>query len=364
MLAAFARPGLAHVRAAALLARFASVEEPKPWLARASAYEVSEQSESLETDSGPTRARLYSPRGIENPPALVVVPGVHRLGVDEPRLQRFARAIAASGVAVLTPEVKSLTEYRIEPFGIATIGAAASALAKRQHVERVGVMGMSFAGGLALLAAADERYRSGIGFVVAVGAHDDLARVGRFFVTNAIPDAEGHTVQMQAHDYGIAVLMCDHADDFFPPEDAAEAKETLRRWLWGEEKEARARAAKLQPASREKLEQLFDKKTAALAPEILRVVEARGPAMREVSPHGRLGALHVPVYLLHGAGDSVIPPTETGWLAKEVPPAYLRTQLISPAVQHVELHGEPTAGERWALVHFMAQVLEEARDTR
>ena len=75
----------------------------------------------------------------------------------------------------------------------------------------------------------------------------------------------------------------------------------------------------------------------------------------------RVAALKVPVFLLHGEGDSVIPATETRWLAAEVPPALLRAALVSPAVVHVEIQGEPALSERWALVHFMTQVLDEAQ---
>jgi hypothetical protein len=33
---------------------------------------------------------------------------------------------------------------------------------------------------------------------------------------------------------------------------------------------------------------------------------------------------------------------------------------VSPAIVHVEIHGEPPLGEKWALIHFMAGVLAEA----
>lgn len=353
-------PGLLHVRAASLLLDFATAEGEKPWLPRTLAYAVDEEDSTLDAPTGETRARLYAPRGVHRPPALVIVPGVHRLGVEEPRLARFARAIAASGVVVFTPEIKELTEYRIDARSIGTIGAAAQALAAKQGRGRVGVMGMSFAGGLALLAAADPAFRDAIGFVVAVGAHHDMARVARFFVTDAIVDAQGATLTMKAHDYGLLVLVHDHVEDFFAPEDAPGARDAIRRWLWGEEREARALAEQLGEGGRAKLGLLFDKDRAAVGPAILEMVQRREREMRAVSPAGRLASIAAPVYLLHGAADSVIPPTETSWLEREVPAPFLRSALVSPAIQHVELHGEPTASERWALVHFMAQILSEA----
>ena len=83
-----------------------------------------------------------------------------------------------------------------------------------------------------------------------------------------------------------------------------------------------------------------------------------------VSPRGHLGSIRVPVFLLHGQGDTVIPAAETLWIASEVPPAELRAALVSPAIIHVEIQGEPPLGEKWALVHFMAGILDEAASTQ
>ena len=82
-----------------------------------------------------------------------------------------------------------------------------------------------------------------------------------------------------------------------------------------------------------------------------------------VSPRGHLAGLGVPVFLLHGAGDTVIPSAETEWIAREVPPSMLRSALVSPALVHVEMGPGTPLGQQWELVHFMARVLEEAEAT-
>ncbi|MGH7329316.1 MAG: hypothetical protein ACREJX_13290, partial [Polyangiaceae bacterium] len=91
-----------HVRAARLLSRFSDAQSVPAG--------IDETSFMLDTPTGPTRAKIYSPHGSSHLPGIVIVPGVHHLGVDEPRLQRFARAIAASGITVMTPECKELTD--------------------------------------------------------------------------------------------------------------------------------------------------------------------------------------------------------------------------------------------------------------
>jgi len=80
--------------------------------------------------------------------------------------------------------------------------------------------------------------------------------------------------------------------------------------------------------------------------------------MDAVSPHGHLGALNVPVFLLHGTGDSVIPSSETLWLKQDVPKPELKAALISPALVHVSMEDTVTISQKWELIHFLAQVLE------
>ena len=147
---------------------------------------VSESEITFDAPSGPARARLYEPAK-NRAPGLVMVHGVHHLGMDEPRLMRFARSIASTGVVVMTPDVRELADYAVDDASIGTLGAAAIALRDRlQGRAPVGLMGLSFAGGLALLAASDPRFAPSIGYVVSVGGHDDLARVSRFFATGRI----------------------------------------------------------------------------------------------------------------------------------------------------------------------------------
>ena len=358
-------PASTHARAASLLARFAAA--PAPDAAAPSgamsigALPVDEELVTFRSRGRDVRARVYRPRGRDDAPGVVVVHGVHRLGIEEPRLVRFSRAIASSGVAVLTPQIDELAEYRVDPASIATIGDAASALADRIGRTRAGVMGMSFAGGLSLLAAADPEAGARIAFVVAVGAHDDLSRVLRFFAEDALDDPDGRRVSVRAHDYGVLVLAHTHAEDFFAAGDVDVARGALRTWLGDDHVTAREQEARLGEAGRAKLDLLFGGEHRKIAPELLAVVAKHDAEARAVSPHGRLGGVHVPVYLLHGAGDAVIPSIETLWLARDVPSRWLRSALVSQAIEHVEIGGHPGASDQWALVHFMAGVLDEAQ---
>ena len=365
---ALARPGWTHLRAAGILLRVQAPQHPGA-LANLSAHPIEEVLTEVPTPSGPIRARLYIPKDkgtskdLAYAPGMVLAHGVHHLGIEEPRLVAFARALSSSGIRVLTPELLSLADYQVDRSSIDLIGYSARALSA-QLGQKVGVLGLSFAGGLSLLAAADPRFGPYIRFVVSVGAHDDLERVSKFLISNTIERPDGTTLHMTAHEYGALVLIYSHVGDFFPPEDVPAARETLRLLLWEKVDESRKQAERLSPGSRQKMELLYSHRVEALAGELSQAIARHRAEMGPVSPHGNLGALQVPVLLLHGAGDNVIPSSELLWLQRDVPPAALKAALISPAISHVELGGEPSLIDQWRLVHFMAQILELTEDSQ
>ena len=355
-----ARSGYTYLRAAGLLLR---IEDPQHAgrIGSLHTYPVEESLEEIRTPSGPIRARLYTPTGLANAPGMLIVHGVHHLGIDDPRLVAFGRALSAGGIQVLTPELLSLTDYHVDGRSIDIIGSAARDLAQTLR-QKVGILGISFGGGLSLLAASNPRYEPYIRFVVSVGAHDDLERVSQFFITNQIARPDGTTLHMAAHEYGPLVLIYSHVEDFVPSADVATAHEALRLLLWEKVDESKRQAAQLSPASRAKMELLYDHHIDPLAEEMKQVIAQHSAQMAAVSPHGRLQSLHVPVLLLHGSADNVIPPTELLWLQHDVPPAELESALISPVLSHVSLEGKPTLADNLRLVRFMTKMLELVND--
>jgi pimeloyl-ACP methyl ester carboxylesterase len=183
-------------------------------------------------------------------------------------------------------------------------------------------------------------------------------------ISNTIERPDGTTLHMTAHEYGVLILIYSRLGDFFPPADVPVAHETLRLLLWEKVDESRKQAERLSPASRQRMELLYNRQVEPLAGELRQSIARHRAEMAPVSPHGNLGALQIPVLLLHGEADNVIPPSELLWLQRDVPPSALKSALISPAISHVALGGKPSLTDQWNLVHFMAQILEETEDTQ
>jgi pimeloyl-ACP methyl ester carboxylesterase len=64
-----------------------------------------------------------------------------------------------------------------------------------------------------------------------------------------------------------------------------------------------------------------------------------------------------PVYLLHGAGDNVVPAAESAWLGRYLEARTPTRTLLSHVITHAELNSRQDRWEIWALVDFFASLL-------
>lgn len=321
---------------------------------------------TLPLPSGAVQARMYTPVNHPDAPAIMVVHGVHYLGMNEPRLEAFASAMASCGLRVLTPELPDIKDYHIGPSSIATIGDAATWLAQQSRPARggfapVGVMGLSFSGSLSLLAAAEPRYHPYIKFVVTVGSEDEMSRVANYYLTGHDLRPSGHTEILAPHEYGALVLEYENLQDFVPASDRAAVRLVLRDHLYEDVPAERAALATLTPAQMVEAKQLMDT-TSPITRHMIAMSDARHlAAMASVSPDGQLSHLATPVFLLHGEADNIIPSAETQWLEREIPRRDLRAALISPVISHLDMDDKgPTFADQWRLASFFAKMLHAA----
>jgi pimeloyl-ACP methyl ester carboxylesterase len=323
------------------------------------ATKLVEEETTIAGPSGPIRARLYFRADRARGPGVVVAHGVHHDGIDEKRLLAFSRALARSGRVVVTPELAELADYRITASGVDVLRrAVAYTRGRKDHVEgeRVGLIGFSFAGGLALVAAADPGVARDLSFVTSVGGHHDLTRVLGFLVHDRIETPSGPRTQ-KAHEYGLVVLLYGHLERFVPASDLEPMRAGVKAWLEEARPRARRLAAGRKAPESERLWKLLESgRIQSLAPELDAILTTKRSELAALSPRGRLATIGVPVYLLHGTHDSVIPPSEVEWAALELD-ARPHDALVTPLLEHVSVAGAAGIGEKLALVRFLAHML-------
>ncbi len=276
-----------YLRAASLLARL-SDPNAKGWIANYDVHAVDTRDETFEVNGKATPARMYSPRGVGFAPGIVVVHGMHELGINEPRLVSFARSLAASGFFVMTPEVRGLAEYRVEAESAVVIGTAAQFFARQLEVPSVGVLGISFSGGLALVAATDPQYSNSIAWIATVGAHYDLAHVLHFFATGEAERPDGTVEKLTPHEYGPLIVVLDRTEDFFPPQDAAKASAAIKLVLADKGQQSEALTAQMTAAGQAVMQRIYHKQFAGFRQAILSEIEKDREQLGAASPAGRL----------------------------------------------------------------------------
>ncbi len=349
----------AHLQAVALLRQVSGQEVP--WiLDKLVAEPVRIEEANFTTEAGVVRGRLYLPERHPDAPGLVVLHGVHHLGIDEPRLVGFAKAMAGCGLRVLTPELPGIKDYHVDLGSVRVIGASAKWFAA-QTDGPVGVLGLSFSGGLALVAAADPAYRKDFKFVFAVGSQDEMAHVANFYLTGREARPDGTPELLKPHEYGPLVLEYEHMEDFVPTEDEAALRPVLREHLYENKAAEDLAKAKLNERQRAEAAELMDSDSAAAKSKLAASDVKHAQEMEDLSPRRGLRTMTTPVYLLHGQADNIIPAAETLWMANELPRGALQEVLVSPVLSHIDLDGaKPKVWDQWQLVHFFAVVMHVA----
>jgi hypothetical protein len=360
-----------YVRAASLFVRAANVGGRTETFANAMAQPVTAlPRHTVPTRQGAVPAQWYRPEGRVRRAALLV-PGVHSMGIAEPRLTALAQDLAGSGVAVMTMALPDLMGYQITARSADVIEDAVAWMAARPDLApggRVGMVGISFAGGLSIVAAGRPSIRDKVAYVVSFGGHGDLSRVLKYLATGEAVQAPGIATH-PPHDYGVAVILYAGADRVVPPEQVAALRDAIGTFLLASQltlvnmeranatfQKARDMAKGLPEPSATLMTYVNDRNVKALGPMLAPHLEleadpAASPEKAPVPPAA-------PVFLLHGDEDVVIPTAESVVLAN-----YLRSKgvevhvLISQIITHAELDRSAAVSESWKLVSFWADVL-------
>ena len=324
---------------------------------------VRESDVAVPTRYGNVEGRLHVPDAGASR-TLLIVPGVHAGGIDEPRLAALSRRVAGAGATVLTLPLPDLRTYRITPESTDQIEDAITWLSSRQDLSptgRVGVIGVSFAGGLALVAAGRPGMSERLTAVVSLGGHADLPRAMAYACTGRLPDGSIRT----PHDYGVVLALRAGIPHLVPPDQVAALDRAVVTFLDASSyatfdmprgmallAEARQQEEALPEPARSLMHYVNTRDVTPLGARVAPFVETLGgdPAL---SPE-RSPATRAPVFILHGQLDNVIPTPEADRLVALLTAArnpHVRL-LVTPLVTHASMNSDFAWADGWRLVRF------------
>jgi hypothetical protein len=342
---------------------------------------VSTRDITIPTRRGPMRARVYEPAGGHTRAALLTS-GLHVSGIDEPRLVRLARQLAASHIAVVTPDIPELSRFEIAPAitdAIEDAGGWVAADASLSPDHTAALMGISFSGGLSVIAAGRPSLAHRVAYVFSLGGHDDLARVMRYLCTGREPrpspdvqlgsSAVNAAFVLPPHDYGVAVILLSLADRLVPAAQVDRLRDGVRQYLFAsaldggvdkarapaEFEKVRRFAATLPQPSALLMRYVIDRDVVHLGARLLPLIGSRGAA--DALSVSKSPKPSVPVFLLHGLGDNVVPAVESEYMAEDLRGHAPVRLLLSGLISHAEADQPMRAADVLQLAGFWGDLL-------
>jgi dienelactone hydrolase len=342
---------------------------------------------AIPTRAGAVPARFYRPSR-QTRRTLVMIPGVHRDGIAEARLVGLAEDMAATGYGVLTVAAPDLQKFKITPQVTDVIEDAVRWTSEQPQFRtdgKIGIVGISFSGGLSIVAAGRESIRDRVAFVMSFGGHGDLARALHYLTTGEVlGDLErakqsstvagaDHVGVHPPHDYGLAVVLLNLADRVVPADQVAALSRGIDGFLLASSLAAidYAKALPVFEATKKYQETLPEPSRTYLQFVLYRAIDKLGlilapvadglanhPAMSSLSPE-RATPPTAPIFLLHGVDDNVIPSVESVLLAEHLKGKARVKGLLSGLITHAEVNRTATSTEVWRLASFWRAIMAQ-----
>lgn len=324
-----------------------------------------------EPGAEPDLAELWLPSwaSAERPAgAMLLVFGVNNLGRNHPAIERVADGLARTGVAVLVPDSRTLLEGRLEVGEIDGVVRAFGLLAARPEVDRqrIGIVGFSVGGSLALLAAGDPRISSRVRWVNAFGAFADAATYLAAVSAHAYLGTDGEPVAWTPTPLAREVylrFMLDQVDD---PGDRRALDEAFGdRILAGERARSDEEIRRLLETDAART--VLDLFTApSLEAALASIDELPADSLRfidAISPARHLDGVEADVHLMHETEDHHVPFVESRALASVLEPTGLLREhtefRLFDHVQPDELNLVAAAPELVKLLLHVRTLMEE-----
>ena len=312
---------------------------PRPW-----ALDV----ERSEEGSGGVLVDRYSSRA--DAPRVVLLPGAARAGRDDERVVSLATALAATGREVVVPELSLFAEE----LDVDDLDRVVGVVVQNCRAdEGLVLLGFSYGGALALVAAADERVAGCIDLVATFGAYTDLVGVLQAAVTG-VSVVDGEEYPWDAADQAVVrAVLRDSALKLVP----AAQRASLRRALDRREPAGLPRAADL-------VYRMMTTDDPRVVADLAGRLPPPGAALVETfSPVGVADEIEADVLAAHALDDPAVPAAELRRLGRAFPDAEVMT--VS-SFDHVDLSTEdglvPLVRDLLTAWSFMQTVLRAQED--
>lgn len=283
------------------------------------------------------RGDLYRP-ATTTQAGIVLVPGVARLGKDDPRVRALAGTFARAGFEVLVPDFPGFRDLGVGVRDSEIVADGLVALSRHRAAQgnlTVGLVAVSYTVGPAMLALLSPPANASCHVVLTVGGYYDMEAAIVYFTTGCYRGARADVRRRREPDpYAKWVFAISNAAFVDDPDDGSVLAAVARQRLEDPTADVSGQVAVLRKGGRAVWE-LLNNADPDRVPDLIAALPA---GIREqiagLSLRGRdLSDLHQKFVVVHGRNDPLLPETGSEDLASAVPDAEL---FLLGSLHHVD----------------------------
>lgn len=255
------------------------------------------------------RSKLYSiqNKDLKTRPTILLAHGMSKKGIDDPRITELALGLASSGYTVVTPEYHEVMHLEISeqtPENILDSFLALEDYSGELNLNKLGFFSVSFSGGMGLIALMDKKLSGKVKSAIVIGGFADFSSTAFYTVENYYRDDYGTFIyfynyiqkEMNVSNTLVQLFYESALDNGLQREKENSISKNLYNKLENSEKEIYDNICKNEEYRKELVTRINLKLT---------------ELMKSTSPLYRIESLNVPLALIHGKDDAVIPESES-----------------------------------------------------
>ncbi len=278
---------------------------------------------------------------------VVVVHGLTLQGEKDHRLIHFSKTLAASGIRAAAIGLPGLKKCRFTPDDTHTIADLVRELF-RLYQQKIGIVGFSLGGGLALVAASRADVGDMMGPLLLLGPHYDFREIWRGVLD--IHRSTPRTIEEWDNFIWIHLILAYRAMGSLPRETRVhkEIESFLTHYC--------------RESSLSRKQEFYRKYLTH--PTVFELVHnhlepADETVLTAISPAHQLRSIQSRVFLLHGRNDPLVPPAHSRCIYRELlergrPDA--QRMLITPLLSHVRTRGSYRIFDMFPLLKILGEI--------
>ena len=285
-------------------------------------------------------ADVYEPVGSDRSPAVILVNGVEPAGRKYSALVELADGLSRAGFVVLVPDALDYANYRVLPQDIGALVRGFQILQGRKTVDmdRIGFIGFSMGGSLAMLAAADPEIVDDVQMVAAVGSYFSLEAMIQAVTTKTVRTPSGNAFY-EPDDY---VWLITRNTLLSQVQDSDDRSELFRVFSLPSPRPNPDVIHTFDPQGLGDQAQsvyvmLTNRDPDSVKPLVSKVRELMPGVFESLSPKYHLNRITASISLLHDRNDPYVPVQESDRTFKMVGGSARARLEILDVVQHAEL---------------------------